>query len=101
MELVIDYYPGTFHIAGVDWMNMYQFGLAVAKVFDLDKGLVIPSPDLSDLPSKNTSPERPETILKPDILGLDCTQTSQLLKLPDFSVITGLQDMSDQLGPLR
>lgn len=101
MELVSNYHPGTFHIAGPDWMNMYQFGLAVAKVFDLDKGLVIPGPDLSDLPSKNTSPERPETGLKPDILGLDCTQTSQLLKLPDFRVITGLQDMSDQLGARR
>ena len=36
MQLVANYHPGTFHFAGTDWMNMYQFGRAVAEVFDLD-----------------------------------------------------------------
>ncbi|GIS95911.1 MAG: hypothetical protein CM1200mP22_31480 [Dehalococcoidia bacterium] len=34
-------------------MNMYQFGLAVAKVFELDNTLVTQVPTSPDLPSKN------------------------------------------------
>ena len=90
MELVKNDHPGTFHIAGTDWINMYQFGLAVAEVFGQDKGLVT---QVAAPPSQNTSAERAEHRLKTDILGLDCNQTSQRLKLPDFSVITGLKEM--------
>ena len=92
-ELVTNYYPGTFHIAGRDWMNMYQFGLTVAQVFDLDASLVHPTPTLAYLPSLNTSSEVSGQTLRPDILGLDCTQTSQRLGLPAFSVISGLKEM--------
>ena len=73
-----------------DLMSMYQFGLAVAEVFGQDKGLVT---QVSKPSSQNTSAERAEHRLKTDILGLDCNQTSQRLKLPDFSVITGLKEM--------
>jgi len=90
MELVKNDHPGTFHIAGTDWINMYQFGLAVAEVFGQDKGLVT---QVADPLPQNTSAERAEHRLKTDILGLDCNQTSQRLKLPDFSVITGLKEM--------
>ena len=95
MQLVKSYHPGTFHIAGPDWMNMYQFARAVAGVLGLDKNLVTVVPVIPNLPSKNDSPERAKQIPRADILGLDCNQTSQMLELPDFSVITGLHNMLD------
>ena len=93
MQLVANYHPGTFHLAGADWMNMYQFGHAVAGVFDLDSRLVHPVPVSADLPPGNATSDRSEHGIRPDILGLDCTQTNQRLGLRYFSVVTGLQEM--------
>ena len=39
-----NYHPGISHLAGKDWMNMYQFARAVAGVFDMDSSLVNPVP---------------------------------------------------------
>ena len=91
-ELVSNYHPGTFHIAGTDWINMYQFGISVAEVFDLSSRMVAPVSTLTDLQSENTSSEQQ---LGPDLLGLDCNQTNQELALPVFSVVTGLREMLD------
>jgi len=90
MQLVANYHHGTFHFAG---MNMYQFGHAVAGVFDLDSRLVHPVPVSADLPPGNATSDGSEHGLRPDILGLDCTQTNQRLGLRCFSVVTGLQEM--------
>lgn len=92
-QLVTSYHPGIFHIAGTDWMNMYQFGHSVAEVFGLDSSLVNPVPVLAGLPPENSPPEEVEQGLRPDILGLDCTQTNHKLGLHAFSVVTGLQEM--------
>ena len=78
MQLVKNYHPGTFHIAGPNWMNMYQFGLAVAEVFELDNTLVTQVPTSHDLPSRNTAPEEIIKAPKPDILGLNCNRTTQM-----------------------
>jgi dTDP-4-dehydrorhamnose reductase len=93
MQLVANYHPGTFHFAGTDWMNMYQFGRTVAEVFDLDSSLVNPVQVSAGLPPGNATSDGSEHGLRPDILGLDCTQTSQRLGLRCFSVVTGLQEM--------
>ena len=93
MQLVANYHPGISHLAGADWMNMYQFGHAVAGAFDLDSRLVNPVPVSADLPPGNATSDGSEHGLRPDILGLDCTQTSQRLGLRCFSVVTGLQEM--------
>ena len=93
MQLVANYHHGTFHFAGTDWMNMYQFGRAVAEVFDLDSSLVNPVQVSAGLPPGNATSDGSEHGLRPDILGLDCTQTSQRLGLRCFSVVTGLQEM--------
>ena len=93
MQLVTNYHPGIFHLAGTDWMNMYQFGRAVAGVFDLDSRLVNSVQISGDLPSENATSAGLEQGLRPDILGLDCTQTNQMLGLRSFSVVTGLQQM--------
>ena len=97
-QLIKDYQPGTFHIAGTDWMNMYQFGLAVAKVFELDNTLVTQVPTSPDLPSKNAAPEGIVQAPRPDILGLNCNRTTQMLRLPTFSVVSGLRDMLVSFG---
>ena len=93
MQLVSNYHPGTFHLAGTDWMNMYQFGRAVAEVFDLDSSLVNPVQVSAGLPTEKAPPEELEQGLRPDILGLDCTQTNHRLGLRAFSVVNGLQEM--------
>ena len=92
-QLVADYHPGIFHIGGADWMNMYQFGHAVARVFDLDSRLVHPVSVSAELPPGDAKLDGSEHGLRPDILGLDCTQTNQRLGLRCFSVVTGLQEM--------
>ena len=97
-QLVKDYQPGTFHIAGADWMNMYQFGLAVAEVFELDNTLVTQVPTSHDLPSRNTAPEDIIQAPRTDILGLNCNRTTQMLGLPTFSVVSGLKDMLARSG---
>ena len=76
-------------------MNMYQFARAVAGVFDMDSSLVnpVPVPVSADLPPETAPPEELEQGLRPDILGLDCTQTSHRLGLRAFSVVIGLQEM--------
>jgi len=50
--VVANYHPGIPHLAGKDWMNMYQFARAVAGVFDMDNSLVNPVPVSADLPPK-------------------------------------------------
>ena len=74
-------------------MNMYQFARAVAGVFDMDSSLVNPVPISADLSLETAPAGELEQGLRPDILGLDCTQTSHRLGLRAFSVVTGLQEM--------
>ena len=93
LELVTNYHQGICHIAGDDWMNMYQFACEVAKSLDMDSSLVTPVPVLDSTPTKTGSSGESERDVRPDILGLDCTQTSQRLGLRAFDVITGLQEM--------
>ena len=88
-----NYHPGISHLAGKDWMNMYQFARAVAGVFDMDSSLVNPGPVSADLPLETAPPDELEQGLRPDILGLDCTQTGHRLGLRAFSVVNGLQEM--------
>ena len=93
MRLVADYHPGICHLAGADWMNMYQFAGSVAEVFKLDGSLVTPVQALAGVPPKTDSVEELEQDFKLDMLGLDCTQTSHRIGLPAFSVVAGLQEM--------
>ena len=67
MQLVANYHPGISHLAGADWMNMYQFGHAVAGAFDLDSRLVHPVPVSADLPPGNATSDGSEHGLRPDI----------------------------------
>ena len=93
VRLVDSYHPGIWHIAGEDWINIHQFACAVAEAFEMDSSLVTPVQALADIPAKTDSLEGLEQDLGPDVLGLDCRQTSHRLGLRAFSLVTGLQEM--------
>ena len=78
-RLVEEHHPGIHHVAGRDWVSMYDFALAVAEGFQLDRGLVIPA----DTPESQSN-ER---------LGLDCARTMRLLSLPQPGISEGIERM--------
>ena len=67
---------GIHHVAGSDWVTMYDFAVAVAERFGLDPGLVIP-----------------DTVPMDDRLGLDCVRTMTDLCLPHPGLAEGLAAM--------
>ena len=74
-------HPGVHHIAGRDWVSMYDFALAVADTFGLDRNLVIPNTGASG------------EIGSADRLGLDCSRTMLLLGLEQPGLAEGLAAM--------
>ena len=81
VKLVDGEYPGIHHVAGQEWVSMYQFASAVARVFHLDSRLVVPTGETSEPSSGTNVQRRSEADSSPDKLGLDCTRTVQLLGL--------------------
>ena len=67
---------GVHHVAGSDWVTMYEFAVIVADEFGLEPSLVIPVTDPMD-----------------DRLGLDCTRTMTGLGLPHPGLREGLAAM--------
>ncbi len=67
---------GVHHVAGRDWVTMYDFAIAVAEKFGLDTSLVIPVTDPMD-----------------DRLGLECARTMAGLGLPHPGLAEGLAAM--------
>ena len=84
-QLLAGNHQGICHLAGVNWLSMYQFARAVAQVFNLDSSLV--------LPSQASMPFESDEVAKPDMLGLNCTQTIQQLGLRNFDIVAGLGEM--------
>ena len=78
-RLVEGHYPGIHHVAGRDWVSMYDFALAVADGFQLDCGLVIPAEA-----TESQGNER---------LGLDCARTMGQLSLPQPGLSEGIERM--------
>ena len=77
-RLVEGDHGGFHHIAGGDWVSMYDFALAVAEGFGLDRGLVIPAG------GESGNGER---------LGLDCAETMRVLSLPQPGLAEGISAM--------
>ena len=73
-------HAGIHHVAGSDWVTMYDFAVAVAvavaEKFGLDSSLVIPASAPAD-----------------DRLGLDCARTMSALGLPHPGLAQGLAAM--------
>ena len=84
-RLVEEDHPGINHIAGRDWVSMYEFALAVAKEFGLDRDLVIQE--------DGESQKSPREIGDADLLGLDCSRTMQMLGLEQPGLAEGLEAM--------
>ncbi len=76
--LVEGEHQGIHHVAGRDWISMYDFGVAIAGAFDLDRRLVIQDADDS----------RPA-----DMLGLDCAGTMDAMGLDQPGLVAGLTAM--------
>ena len=79
---------GIHHIAGRDWVSMYDFALAVADGFEEDPTLVVPA-------TTTTGPTNP------DRLGLDSGQTMRRLGLPHHGLAEGIAAMraDERPGP--
>ena len=75
-RLVEEEHTGVHHVAGADWVSMYDFALAVAREFGLDTSLVIPASDPTD-----------------DRLGLDSARTTAVLGIPRRGLAEGLAAM--------
>ena len=84
-RLVEGDYAGVHHVAGSDWVSMYDFALAIADGFQLDRGLVIPAEaGVQGGSGGNESGEK---------LGLDCGRTLSLLGLPQPGLVEGIAAM--------
>ena len=77
-KLAEEFHPGIHHVAGQDWVSMYDFARTVAEKFGLDKERVLPS---ADPPAS------------PDRLGLDCAATMRRLGLEPQGLRDGLARM--------
>ncbi len=69
-------HAGIFHVAGADWVTMYDFAVAVAEAFGLDTNLVIPD--------RSTARDR---------LGLDSRRSMAALRLHHPGLADGLAAM--------
>ncbi len=78
-RLVEGDYQGIHHIAGQDWVSMFDFATEIARGFGLDRGLVLPANAAS-----GRAPSR-------DMLGLDCARTMQTLGIAHQSLAEGIE----------
>ena len=74
---------GILHVAGADWVSMYDFALSIARAFNLDEQLLIPT----DSSAKTTGND------SQDWLGLHCEATMRRLELPQPGLLEGLAAM--------
>ena len=92
-KLVEGDYPGIHHVAGRDWVSMYDFAVAVAEGFHLDRRLVIPArADLGGSPSADAQDSTSDSRSR-DMLGLDCARTMGLLDLAHPGLVEGIAAM--------
>jgi dTDP-4-dehydrorhamnose reductase len=82
-RLVEVFHHGIHHVAGNNWVSMYDFARAVAAEFGLEPGLIAPAEGNRDVP---------------DRLGLDCEQTVQRLGLEHYGLAEGLAAMRAAAG---
>jgi dTDP-4-dehydrorhamnose reductase len=76
-------YTGVSHIAGPEWVHMGEFVHAVAQVFQLDSSLVVQTKAATDGASSS----------RPNLLGLDSTQTLERLGFHPGDLAAGLKKM--------
>lgn len=79
-------YSGVSHIAGPEWVHMGEFVHAVAQVFQLDSSLVVQT----EAPAEGANSSRP------NLLGLDSTQTLTRLGFQPRDMVSGLRKMQSK-----
>ena len=75
-------HPGMLHVAGRDWVSMYDFAVAVADAFGLDAGLVEPM----DADARARAGES----IRLDLLGLSCAETMRRMNLEHPGLAEGI-----------
>lgn len=75
---------GILHVVDVDWVSMYDFAVSIARAFDLDEQLVIPTDSVAAKTTGGDSPDR---------LGLHCEATMRRLQWPHPGLLDGLAAM--------
>jgi dTDP-4-dehydrorhamnose reductase len=75
--------PRVVNIAGKEILSRYEFGLAIANIFDLDKSLITPIREI------------PGAAMRPLKAGLKINFAKKL-GLPIYSVYDGLKAMKDE-----
>ena len=95
VKLVEGDYAGIHHVAGSDWLSMYDFASAVAEGFNLDRRLVIPTGTAPGEPRGANAQEHVAAGRNPDLLGVDCTRTMGLLGLPHPGLNDGIAAMRE------
>ena len=87
--LVSEHRVGTYHVAGKDWVSMYDFAHAIARAFDLDGDLVVPE---GPEPGESDAGEPPRTAHgeNADLLGLNSTHTMTVLGLRHHGLAGGV-----------
>ncbi len=89
-RLVEGDFPGIHHVAGRDWVSMYDFAVAVARAFNLDEEQVIPVTSLAT-ERAGTETQRDDTRQrKGDLLGLDCSATMKRLGIHHPGLAEGI-----------
>ncbi len=77
---------GIYHAAGRDHISLYQFALAVAEVFNLNKGLITPVPDSFF----------PEIAPRPRDTSFDTTKMEMELGVKSIGIRDGLIRMKNE-----
>ena len=75
---------GILHVAGADWLSMYDFARSIARAFNLDQRLVIPTDSSAANAIASDSTDR---------LGLHCEATMRRLQCPHPGLQEGLAAM--------
>ena len=86
-------YPGIHHVAGSDWVSMYDFATAIADAFRLDRKLVVPVEAASESLSGAVGQDASGAVRSLDALGLDCTKTMATLGLDHPGLAEGIAAM--------
>lgn len=79
---------GIFHIAGKDYMSIYELACRVADFFHLDQSLI--------KPSKSEDIQQPAK--RPPMTGLDISKAQRVLNYQPHSFEEGLQIIATQLS---
>ena len=83
-RLVAGDHHGIYHVAGRDWVSMYDFASAIARAFRLEAGLVTPVEQATPAGS--------------DLLGLDCAASMRELGLEYVGLEEGIAAFLSESG---